>query len=90
MKINFGGLWDVHYPKYNDDISLSKPNMCMKNLMFGGFYVDIEGIVETVSHTTGARAEAEFIGKTSDKPSHIVGKCFGGNQEVKYKIEGSW
>ena len=73
MKINLGGIFDVHLTKYDDHISASKPSMCMKNLMFGGFYIDIEGIVETVSHSTGSRVEAEFIGKSGDTPSHLKG-----------------
>lgn len=79
MKINLGGIWDVYFPKYNDNISISKPNMCFKNLMFGGMYIDFEGTIETVSHTTGSRVEAEFIAKTKDKQSHIKGNCYDNN-----------
>ena len=90
MKINIGGVWDVYYSKYDDNISIAKPHMAFKNLMFGGFYIDIEGIVEAVSHTTGARVEAEFVGKSGDTPAHLTGKCFTPNNELKYKIEGTW
>lgn len=70
MKLNYGGLWDVHYSNHKDDISVSKPTIVYRNVMFGGFtYIDIEGMMEAVSHTTGSRAEAEFIGKSGSKPS---------------------
>jgi hypothetical protein len=90
MRINLGGVWDIHFPKYDDHITMTKPCMCFKNLMFGGFYVDIEGIVEVISHTTGSRVEAEFVGKSGNVQSHIIGKCTDQNDQLKYRIEGSW
>ena len=50
-------------------------NVMIKNMILGA-YVDWEGIVEAISHKTGARVEMTFEGKSGDKQSHLHGKCF--------------
>lgn len=74
VTLNQGGYWDVHYPRHRDDISVTKPTIVYKNVLFGGYtYIDIEGMVEAVSHSTGSRAEVEFTSKAGDKPSRLNG-----------------
>ena len=59
--------------------------------MFGAFtYIDIEGMMEAISHTTGSRAEAEFIQKQGKTQNQLNGQCFNNSDQLTFKIEGYW
>lgn len=61
FRLFFGGIWDIHFTKYNDNISVTKPTILFQNFVSSGYSrIDIEGNVEAVSHSTGSRVEAEF------------------------------
>lgn len=57
IKLDTGGTWDVHFDKYDEDITLTKVPVVVKNIIFGGLYVDADGICEGVNHKTGERIE---------------------------------
>lgn len=63
VKIETGGSFDIHFDKYDEDISLTKTTILAKNIIFGGLYIDAEGIVEAVNHKTGERFEIVYYPK---------------------------
>ena len=63
VKIETGGQQDIHFDNYDENISVTKTNICAKNIIWGGLYVDAEGIVEAVNHKTGERFEVQYYPK---------------------------
>lgn len=55
IKLESGGQWDIHFKKFNEHISITKLPLMFKNIIFGGFYVDVDGVTEAINHTTGEK-----------------------------------
>ena len=36
VEILLGGSYDVHFNRFNEDISITKPKILVKNIIFGG------------------------------------------------------
>ena len=47
------GQFDVHYDNYDEDLVLMKPECLIQNLIYGGTYVDFEGEIIGINHTSG-------------------------------------
>jgi hypothetical protein len=56
---------------------VTKGTPVVKNLFFGGLYVDLRGTIEAISHTTGCKIQVKLIERDSisDK-CRIEGECF--------------
>lgn len=52
--------------------------------------IDVKGIVEAVSHTTGSTAEVEFTPRKGNQPSQLNGQCFNSDKKMTHKLEGYW
>ena len=63
MEITQVGAYDFINKKYGDHISMTKFNVMLKNLIWGGFYVDFEGQCKAINHMTGERVEFEMISR---------------------------
>ena len=50
IKIDTKGQWDIHFNKYNEDISITKSIGMAKNIIWGGMYIDADCIMEGVNH----------------------------------------
>lgn len=71
------GAQNIHLKNTGEHISVSKPKILAKNLIWGGLYVDAEGKVESVCHETGSKGTLEFFEKKSNiKNSYLTGKVF--------------
>lgn len=71
------GAVNIHIKTTNEHISVTKPRVLAKNLIWGGLFVDIDGKVESLNHETGSRIELEFIEKKSNtKNSCLQGKAY--------------
>ena len=90
MKILPIGVNDIHYDKFDEDISITKTTICAKNIIWGGLYFDAEGTVEGVNHKTGERVELTFHLKDSKKDSSLTGKGFDAQGIQRFEIEGTW
>lgn len=53
MEIFQSGTIDFLFKKFGDNIMVTKGTPVVKNLFFGGIYVDLRGTIEAISHTTG-------------------------------------
>jgi len=36
LELLIGGSYDVHFSRFNEDISIAKPKLLIKNVIFGG------------------------------------------------------
>ena len=36
IELLIGGSYDVHFNRFNEDISITKPKLLIKNIIFGG------------------------------------------------------
>lgn len=60
IKMNLNGQWDVYFDKFDEHVTMTRPFLEFKNIIWGGVYVDVEGVVEAVNHKTGDRVELVF------------------------------
>lgn len=77
VEIQQMGLFNIHLKQYDEHISVSKPKICAKNIIFGGLYIDLDGQVEAVNHKTNEKVVLQFHQKQSNaKNSYIEGKVY--------------
>lgn len=85
------GQFDVHYDNYDEDIVLMKPECLIQNLIYGGTYVDFEGEITGINHTSGEKVVVNFHKKVSDtENSKISGKAYDSTGNQIYEMFGSW
>ena len=74
------GVQNVYMKKYDENITITKPMIQAKNLIFGGLFIDIDGTVEAINHKTKEKVVVNFIQKqSSSKNSSIEGKAYDAN-----------
>lgn len=84
------GPFDIYFKKYDEHISLSKPQVLLKNLVFGGMFIDLEGEVCAVNHKTGDKVIGNFVPKSGSQNSKIECKAYDARGMEKWEITGSW
>lgn len=84
------GPFDIYFKKYDEHISFAKPNVLLKNLVFGGMFIDLEGEVCAVNHKTGDKVIGTFIPKSGNRESKLEGKSYDAKNNPKWEILGSW
>lgn len=91
MQLSGVGINDVYYKKFDDHISMAKPNMFFKNLFFGGMYIDMGGDCACISMKTGCKAKLILHQKVSDQEnSRITTEVFDSNGKKQAELSGSW
>ena len=77
VRILQSGANNIHFKNTGEHISITRPTILTKNLIWGGIYVDAEGKVESLCHETGSKCDLEFFEKKSNtKNSYLSGKVF--------------
>lgn len=61
MVIDQPGSWHFNFPKYGDEIQISKQQIIASNLIFGTLSLDLAGKMEGKNQTTGDTITIEFI-----------------------------
>ena len=85
------GVQNVYMKKYDENITITKPTIQAKNLIFGGLFIDIDGTIEAINHKTNEKVVVNFIQKqSSSKNSSIEGKAYDANGREIIQISGSW
>lgn len=69
------GAYNIHMKKFDEHISVSKPKIQGKNIIWGGIYFDIDGQIEAINHKTGEKVIIKFMGKSGDNKQ--LGKLEG-------------
>ena len=57
------GSTDIYFDKYAEHVSYMKPSLLLQNLIYGGTYIDLEGDLTALNHTTGERCDIKFFKK---------------------------
>lgn len=82
---------DRKLSKIKNHYLLKRPNLIIKNLIFGSPQADLIGILEIKEFINqDCRAELKFIEGNSKQQSYVEGKIFNSNGEVEFQIKGSW
>ena len=77
MEVFQEGTIDFTNKKHPEHISISKPNIQIRNIIYGGLFIDLEGACELVNHKTGEKAILNFNAKQSQSlNSQINGKVY--------------
>ena len=84
------GLLDLYFKNYDELIVGSKPVVQVKNILFGGIYIDMDKSLNFISQKTGALSELNFHPKTSSHRSHVTGAAYNKEGKKMFSIEGSW
>ena len=84
------GVFDIYFKNLDEHISVSKPNIHVKNLIWGGLYVDIDGCVECVNHKTKENVKIYFTEKKDNKNSFLEGYGFDSQGNKTLLITGTW
>lgn len=101
LKLGFGGgrgqinmepkgFYDVYYKKYNDHVTISKFKILVRQILIGPLYVDFDTQIKAISHDTGAKLYYNFIPKSGNKLSHVMGQGFDSDGRKTLEIQGSW
>ena len=53
--INQIGAFDIYFSEFDENISITKPTICAKNIIFGGLYADLDGLIIGLNHKTGEK-----------------------------------
>lgn len=91
IKLDTGGQWDIYFEKYDENITIMKIPMVVKNLIWGGMYVDADGVCEALNHKTGERVELNLLAKSSKvEIGSFKGKGFDASGKCTCEIFGNW
>ena len=57
------GVTDIYFEKYDEHISLQKPIIHAKNIIFGGLFIDAHGEIKAINNKTKETMTVKFIEK---------------------------
>ena len=60
IEITEHGINDLINHEYDEHITMSMPSIFVKNVVFGGVYVDLGGQVQAINHKLGERVVIDF------------------------------
>ena len=58
------GLLDIYYKNRDEYISITKPGVLAKNIIFGGLYIELGGTQTVYNHQTGERIVIKYLERT--------------------------
>ena len=91
IDVNQFGTFEVKFKKYGDHISISKPHVLAKNIIFGTLFIDLDGYLKCKNHVTGHYIEIKFFQRhNATDLSQIQGEGFDANGVKLVEIFGSW
>lgn len=56
----------MYFKKYDEHVTYQNPKFCLKNLIFGGLYPDIRGMLHAINHKTGEKIYLELTERISE------------------------
>jgi len=60
VDVNSLGTFEAKIKKFNEHITISKPHVLAKNIIFGGLFIDLDGFMKSKNHQTGHYLEIKF------------------------------
>lgn len=93
IDIDLMGATNIYNKKFDEHLSISKPMVCIRNLMIGTLYMDIHGSMTAINHKTGEKVVLEFelrSGHDDWVGSKVYGKGYDAKGKQTLEIDGSW
>ena len=91
LKLDTGGQWDIYFEKYDEHITIMKIPLIVKNLIWGGMYVDADGVCEALNHKTGDRVELNLLAKSGKvEIGSLRGGGFDASGRQISEVSGNW
>ena len=90
VKISQFDVIDFYLKNFDEHLTISKPTILAKNIIFGGFYIDFDGTIACVSNKNNVQVTLQFFEKKGNTNSYIKGEARDSEGKLKFKIEGSW
>jgi len=90
VEITTLGTFDCYLKKFDEYISIEKPKVLAKNIIFGQLMIDFNGKITSRNFKTGETAELTFYEAKGNVNSFLTGKGYDKNGKVTREIEGSW
>jgi len=90
IHVEFMAGFDIHFLKYDEHLTISRPNFQVRNIIFGQPCCDFEGTSTCVNHKSGERVELKFFGRSGNKNSYLEGAGYDAEGNKVYDISGSW
>lgn len=84
------GSTDIYFEKYDENISYMKPQLMLQNLIFGGTFMDLEGNLTAINHSSGEKCNIRFYQNDGNNLSKIEGKAFDKDGKHCIDLSGSW
>ncbi len=69
------GQIDCHFKNFDENLTITRPDIFAKNFIWGGLFVDLGGQVVCINHNNNEKVILNFIEKTNYKNSHVVGEA---------------
>ena len=60
MVFNDPGTNDIYFKEFDETITIQKPIILAKNIIYGGLYVDLDGKIVALNHKTGEKLVLNF------------------------------
>ena len=93
IDVELMGAKNVYYKKFEENISVTKPRIAIRNLMMGQTYFDCHGSMTGLNHKTGEKVVFEFelrSGHDDWEGSKVSAKGYDAKGKQTLEIEGSW
>jgi len=79
LELDSYGTFDFYLKKFDEHISVEKPKVLCKNLIFGGLMIDFGGAINSRNHITGEKFELTFFEAQGKNISYLSGKGYDKN-----------
>lgn len=79
LELDSYGTFDFYLKKFDEHISVEKPKVLCKNLIFGGLMIDFGGTINSRNHITGEKFELTFFEAQGKNISYLSGKGYDKN-----------
>ena len=82
---------DIYFKEFDEYISIQKPQIQLKNIIWGGLYIDLNQDIKALNHKTKETVNVCLYPKQSDKVnSKIEGQAFDSSGKKVAELSGSW
>lgn len=88
--MNAMGAYGVYLKNYDENLSITKPELNCINIIWGGMYVDFTGCVECLNHNTREKIKINLYEKTDKTTSYIEGFGYDAEGKKVVEITGTW
>jgi len=91
VELTQAGSTTVYLKKWDEYISVEKPILIVKNVIFGDLLSDMQGETLATNHKTNEYCKVQFLPRKSEKiSSRITGQVYDRQGTQVSELLGSW